>query len=207
MSDIMQKFMRLHLATRVGWGLFLGATAISLLFALGGVPVRELVRDPAAEFNYPAYGGLLSHLGIALMFGCTAICAFAATIASGRRNVLWGAAWLSLALTLDDLFLLHEEVLPELLGLPEILLYLLYAAIAAWLALSLRREGAGIDLGGLYVAIAFLGLSVLVDVFKVHGPFSFWLEDFSKLSGYGAWLTFWSMCAHNAITGETSDNQ
>ena len=135
--------MRLHLATRVGWGLFLGATVISLLFALGGVPVRELVRDPAAEYNYPAYGGLLSHLGIALMFGCTAICAFAATIASVRRNVLWGAAWLSLTLTLDDLFLLHEEVLPELLGLPEIILYLLYAAIAAWPGFPCAVKGLG----------------------------------------------------------------
>ena len=141
--------------------------------------------------------------GIAILIATASVTALAASLAPARRSLLATVAGLSACLAVDDMFMLHEEIGPEWLGIPELAFYLLYGVLAGYLAWCLWR--ARVDLAGLKVAMVFLGLSVLTDVFKVHGPFSYWLEDFTKLAGFGAWLVFWSATGRDAIVAARHD--
>ena len=171
----------------VAVGLFLLAGLVSLASARGGVHIAVLVRDPAAHFGFPPYAGLISHVGIALLTATAACAVMAAFLGAPHRRALFAAGALSAVLAVDDLFLLHETA-PRLI---EAGIFGLYGAMALLIALLLRSERAGTPLTGLKVAVAFLGISVVADVFKVYGPFAYWLEDFSKLAGFGAWAAFW----------------
>ena len=197
---------RLHPATLVGWGLFLAATVVSLVGTAFDVNFRQLIRDPASEFAIPIYAGALSHLGIWILVATAAIAGFAAVLSGRLTGPLAITALLSACLVLDDQFLLHEEIGPNVLGIPEILFYLTYLGAALWLLWGLRRDYPDVPLRGLVIACYFLGLSVITDVFKVHGPFSYWLEDFSKLAGFGAWLVFWASLARHEI-GKSAQDQ
>ena len=171
----------------VAAALFLLAGKVTLVSAWGGVHIAVLVRDPAAHFGFPPYAGLISHAGIALLTATAACALMAALLGAPHRRALLAAGMLSAVLAVDDLFLLHE-IAPRLI---EAGIFAVYGALALVIALLLRRERAGMPLTGLKVAVAFLGVSVVADVFKVYGPFAYWLEDFSKLSGFGAWAAFW----------------
>lgn len=195
--DIRSVLPSRHPASTVGWSLIAFATVAVLIAEWTGVPYATLLRDPAAEFDVPVHAGMLSFLGIALLIATAFVTAFAASLAPAHRVMLWLAAVLSGAMAVDDRFMLHERIGPSRLGIPEEVFYLSYGVMAAVLVLQLVRARA--DLTGLRIALMFLGASIAADVFKVHGPFSFWLEDFAKLAGFGAWLVFWSGFGRSVI--------
>ena len=105
-----------------------------LLAAQPFVPFDMLLRDTNAEVYDPQghvmfYRGALSNIGILLWWTSTSICAFAAfllrTATADLSRKRLGTAFLVYLsvftglLALDDLFMLHEEVLPVRLGVSE----------------------------------------------------------------------------------------
>lgn len=87
-----------------------------------GTPVsfKDVVVVAGGEF----YFGLILDLGILLFCVTTAICLFTACVASqqaDRRSIahLYSAGGLTTLLTVDVLFLLHKNVLPDLVGIPR----------------------------------------------------------------------------------------
>ncbi|MEM9270068.1 MAG: hypothetical protein AAGA78_14160 [Pseudomonadota bacterium] len=183
-------------------GVFLIATVISVFAGLNGVKLAHLVRDPAAVYKYPSYVGFFSHVGIFFMVSTAAITGFAAWLSRNleRENyvVLAAASVLSGTLVLDDVFMLHEEA--SRLG--EVAIFAVYGLIGLGIWHKLRGLDGRYDLNGFRIAIFFLGLSVFTDVFKIYGPFSHWLEDFSKLSGFAAWLMFWAGFSRQTLTSD-----
>jgi len=183
----------------VALGAFALAIVISLFAGAYGVKLAHLVRDPAAVYKYPSYVGFFSHIGIILMVSTAALTGFAAWVAHnlerGQVALLAAASLLSAGLVIDDIFMLHEQA--SRLG--EVAIYAFYGLVGLGIWYKLRELPEGYDLRGFGVAIFFLGLSVFVDVFKIYGPFSHWLEDFSKLSGFAAWLTFWAGFAFHGL--------
>ena len=104
------------------------------------VPVSVLLRDPNAT-AYDAqnqvmfYRGTISNLGILLWWAAASVYAFAAYLYRSRfgratssltHAFLVYMAALTGLLALDDLFMIHEELLPVRLGVPEVSMYVLY---------------------------------------------------------------------------------
>ncbi|MBM7066739.1 hypothetical protein [Actibacterium sp. 188UL27-1] len=179
-------------AVWVGIGLFLFAAGAAFIGAQNEVPAAVLMRDPAAQFGFPSYAGLLSHIGIVLLVATCAITGFTAMLAhdwNGDSGLLmFRVSVLSGLLAFDDIFMIHES-LPKK---GEVLLFALYGLAVLLIATRVWKVTGRQDIRGLVVAVVFLSLSVLLDVVRLFGPASAMLEDFFKLAGFGAWWAFWS---------------
>lgn len=170
------------------------------------VPFALLLRDANASAYDPALGvmfyrGALSNLGILLWWAAASVYAFSTYLARGtarslpiRAFLLYMALFTGL-LALDDLFMLHEEVLPIRLGIAEVVLYVIYGALAAGLVafVNLLLETAFLLLG---LAFAFFAVSVFTDqglaLFAINLPpgANLLLEDLTKMLGIVCWLVF-----------------
>lgn len=186
----------------LSWQALAFATALSA-FLIGavlhmhyrwGVPMGTLTQDPL--FHRPVYLGFLSQVGILLWAAAAAVCFIVAIVLrarGGARNeqaFFWSAGWLTTLLGIDDAFMLHDVVLPDQLGVPESIVYALYAgAVLAFVAVFFRRLLAS-EYATIVIAFAFFALSILADVRELPGLDPFLLEDGAKAIGIVAWVTY-----------------
>lgn len=171
--------------------LFAFASGLVWIGSMNGIAPSVLVRDPAAEFHFPFYAGLISYLGVAALIATAAVTGFASRLTLDQARLLGLVSFFSAILAFDDLFTLHEFVLPLILGVPEKVVYGVYAILFGLICLrvwALRRTFA---VSGFFVALMFLGLSVLLDIVKSGESQIYWLEDALKIAGFGAWMIFW----------------
>lgn len=194
------------LAATSGWLSFL-ILALPALF-IAGVAVQpwidpaDLLRDPlaVAELRQPecckVYYGAVSNLGVLMWMGGAAVCLFAAAVIvtqglrPGAVVFLAAAGLLTGFLAIDDLFLVHENVLPAF-GVPEPVTYAAYGMLGlAYLATS-WREILNHNVFLLAAGVVLLGTSVTID-WLVHSdhPLRIVLEDGAKLTGIAAWVGF-----------------
>lgn len=178
-------------AIAVGLGFTASVVAVAIGFAhLKGISVANLTRDPAAVLGGPAYIGFASHTGVVLWIAASAIAFFGGLLASQMRlpnnRFLYVAGALSLLLGLDDLMMLHEDILPRI-GIPQMLVLLAYASFAMVFVLRCYRE----ILSGSYVLFSLaalcLGTSLLIDLALPYSELEAAVEDCAKLFG----ITFW----------------
>jgi hypothetical protein len=173
--------------------------------------MEVLTRDPAFLLKARPYTGVLSSLGIGCWGAATALGALGWVALRGgdpRRRELSGAlrgfALLSAWLGLDDLAQLHEHA-PVYLGVSEIVVYLVYAALAAAWALRYRRvllERAPLPL---VIAIAGFATSVLADAFGTlwfEPPLV--LEDGSKLVAVANWAAWAGIAVWSELAAPTA---
>lgn len=154
-----------------------------------GLDPERLLRDPAPFTGEPFYLGAFSHFGV-LAWWSAAMAGLLGGLAlppgRSRRALLLGGA-ISALLAMDDLLLLHEEVLPVLLGLPERAVLAIHATLVAaylWHYRAWHRaRGAGALVAGLGLAAA----SVVVDL--TEGG-SMLLEDTLKFGGICGWAAY-----------------
>ena len=182
--------------------------ALFWLKGQGTLTIQRLTVDPSALAGAPAYTGLFSNAGVALWLSCASILLFCAR----RHRFLWMPGLLSLLLGLDDGLMLHEELIPQWLGLSDRVvqpgLYMVYAAL---LGLSLRPMRPWMKEPQFLILLAAmlcLGASIGVDLMIEsqwlsarhplmldHG-YAMWLEDGLKLLGIVAWWGYWTgFCA------------
>jgi hypothetical protein len=90
----------------------------------------------------------------------------------------------------DDLFLLHELVLPELFFLPEMVVYLIYLNILLVYAILFRAELMNSEFIILVIAAGLIGASQFVDSIPMPIPEDSFLEDAVKLFGIVTWFTY-----------------
>jgi hypothetical protein len=131
-----------------------------------GVSDVVLRSDPATATNMPFYLGFLSNAGLLLWSAGAVTCLYSSWLLSGgrqdMRRLALGGGVLTAWLLLDDMFMLHEAVLPRL-GISEIVVMAVYAVlVSCFLILNARRllQTDPLFLGS---ALLFLGLSVIVD--------------------------------------------
>lgn len=170
-----------------------------------GIPIANLTRDPNAISGYPAYTGLLSQFGIFFWAACPALCLFSATVLARRgkqprlRRFLLISALLTLLLALDELFMLHETVLPHL-GIPERVVlgsYLLFFGLyfARYFRLIWRTEFLP-----LLMALFFFGVSLLIDQRPLTNPnLHYLVEDGTKLVGIISWMAYFFQVSLQAL--------
>jgi hypothetical protein len=204
---------------RFASAVYLG-TFLLLLFTAGvavskEVPVTVFLRDPNALAGSPFYTGALSSLGVLLWGAAATVCFLGASVLreplSGRglRPFLLGAGAFTILLMLDDLFLVHEAVVPRYLGLQDSAVYAGYAGLAATLALRFRRTILTTRYSLLLLSVALLagsvGFDVLEDVFGVEGisvsglNLNYLVEDGLKLLGIAGWLVYLGWTARHSL--------
>lgn len=90
-------------------------------------------------------------------------------------------------LLLDDVLMLHDQLLGEWLGAPEPAVYALYAALVGTFVLVFRRELLAADRLLLLLAGGSLGVSVLLDVLSGVPPA---FDDYPNLVGIASLLAY-----------------
>ncbi len=195
---------KLHskLGTVIGAGLIMSAVIIVLFASVQPwVEARFLFMDPlvAGEMSGDCcrvHYGLLSNLGVLMWCVTASVNGMAALVLwlNGRRDILvwclvFGAVT-SLILCIDDLFLVHEEVLPYF-GVPQPLTVGVYGLITATYLACYRQILICNSPLLLIIALAGFGVSVGMDLMlKSVNNFVMVSEDGTKLVGIAAWMGF-----------------
>lgn len=97
---------------------------------------------------------------------------------------------LTVVLTLDDRFLLHELVLPHF-GVPEIVTYAAYGVLAVVLAVAFCRVLlAQPETWLLFLAVVAMGLSVGLDLTGIDSTVRRVAEETAKMTGASALTLF-----------------
>lgn len=157
-------------------------------------PVGTLTRDPSETTGSPWYLGMTSSLGAVGWSSAAAAFALGAAVTyslGGRRrttaSLATGSAF-TLVLLVDDVLLLHDDVVPRILPVEEEGIFAAYAfAGIAWLAAYFREMQAAVLL---LVGVAGLGLgtSVAIDlVWDSEGDWRLLAEDGTKFVGIWSW--------------------
>lgn len=180
--------------SRWRWFAFAACTAGALaLLHLAGVETSELVADPAAVGGFGAHVGMVSQLGLMVWGLAGGACLTAAAALRrerrdpGEATFLIATGALMLTLGVDDALLVHEEVIPDTLGVGEPVVFLLVGLLVAAYAVRFHRELLRSDRFLLGLGAGMLALSAAVDVpDAVPGT----VEDYFKSLGIVA-LAAW----------------
>ncbi|MCP9237143.1 hypothetical protein [Lewinella sp. JB7] len=172
------------------------------------VPIGDLFRDPLALTEAPVYFGLLSQLGF--FFWSVPVGALLLILVMGdwlrahSRGFILYSFLLTMGLALDDVFMLHETVLPDTLGVPQGIVFAVYIFSMAGYLLFNQTAILRAPFPILFVALGLFGTSMLVDL--APGPerligidMVFLLEDGAKLGGIIFWTCFQLVVCRNIL--------
>lgn len=185
---------------RTGALVHVGAAAVLAVIAIAAsvsdVASGDLVRDPTAVLGGPFHAGVLSNIGVLGWTTAAAVSGFGAALVPDRRfrRYLVATSALTAVLCLDDLLLIHDEVAPDHLGIPENVVLVLLGLAAAAYAMVFRRELTAVADRWLLLAasLGWFGASVFLDVVADDwfGRHHFLVEDGCKFVGIIAWAAF-----------------
>lgn len=178
--------------------LIAGAATLLVLTVLAwgawhGLSPLKLLRDPAQHEQIWPLTGLLSHLGVLLLWSGAVVCLFGAIAVRDRATalflLLFGA--FAVVVALDDLFMLHEYFWPRR-GVPTEVAQLGLGLFGAGLLVAFRRRLLGLAHLALHLAIGLLGISLAVDLLVTYSVASTVVEDTAKFTGYALWTGYWA---------------
>lgn len=175
-----------------------------LVFFLAGILVLSLkakiepsdvTRDFSGVFRLAPYVGFLSNLGIFMWCISLALTWFAWYFFSEIRKYrslgifYWYSGFLTLVLALDDLFQLHEVIIPEYLGLPEYSIYIVYLISALIYSIKYYKKLFNQHVAFVFVAYSLFAFSMGFDSLGLKMLFETYMEDCLKFSG----ICFWTL--------------
>ncbi|HNB37160.1 MAG TPA: hypothetical protein PK414_13125 [Anaerolineales bacterium] len=169
-------------------------------------PLWLLTREASEAMYFPAYIGILSNLGGLTWMATTTICLFTAmllhrsTTSFETKMFILSAGLLSLVITVDDMFRLHDQILLGLFGIREGFFYLLYLlTIMAFLGIF-RRQIFQRDYLLLVAALLFFFLSrqMFIDIPYLDGSYA--SGDILKYFGNMFWLAFFYRVAFQELS-------
>lgn len=188
----------------------------------GKIIIEKFLRDPAQTAGLPFYTGIVSNMGVLFWSAAAGICLLAYAVLrrmapaakdfhrfflmSGILTVLW---------VTDDLFMIHEEVVPEVifhkrsfLHIKEgavLIAYALYTLLFLWMCrktILKKTDWAllALALCGLFGSILADkgGLKYLVPVKTTRG----FIEDGAKFIGILGWTLYFAHTAWQVIVAE-----
>lgn len=160
------------------------------------IQLNHFTKDPVQIMNAPFYTGLFSNIGILLWCASVVICFFVRPFLPKNdenkpaRIFLFFSGLVTMLLMTDDLFLLHEEVFPIYLGVPEKGVFVIYSNILLLYALLFRETIFKTDFIILGLAFFLIGGSTFVKRIPMPIPEDTFLEDAVKLFGIICWFTY-----------------
>jgi hypothetical protein len=188
------------------WPIFAICISVGILAVIGiqtaslvaGRPGMILTRDPVSLMGASPFIGLLSNIGILFWSSTTAICFIGALILrNSNRNPAMSLFLLlsgifSLVLTLDDLFLLHENVFPTYFHIYQPVTYTAYVVLTLVYLLVFYHLILRTEYLLLLAALLFLGMSLILDSLFGYGNVRVLIEDSLKFVGILFWLAYFS---------------
>lgn len=179
----------------VGLGL-LPLLAVVLASVVADIRLSDATRDAIDVTGASIYVGALSNLGVVLWVVTAACCLFAAAILRSSNSsstdirFLAATGLVTAIAAVDDLFLLHERVLTQFLGVPDATYVVLWLGIGiAYLVVaggSLRRHASP----AMIAAISLFAVSVSIDIFAPFTDQWTFIEDSAKYLGIVLWMLF-----------------
>jgi len=179
--------------------------SIVLLFHfLGEIPIGNLTRDPSAIMGAPFHTGILSQTGMTFWSASASICMFSTKVISKYpdsfklKRFLFVSGLLTMLLGLDDIFLLHESVFPNL-GIHEKVVYATYAGLVLFYLVKFYPIILDTKYIFLVMALGFFALSVIFDKSSIPGIDPYLLEDGAKIIGIVSWLFYFFQVGTDSI--------
>jgi hypothetical protein len=192
------------------YGATLGLVAAAWLGAeLVDRSFSNVTHDPLAVAKEPFYVGALSNVGVLVWWTAAVACAVtAAVLWRSRRDVaapLGAAGLLAAALTADDLFMVHDVILPDYLHVPEPVTYAAYVAAATAFAVAYRTFLSRTRWALLALVLLFFACSVVIDwlVSDEREEQLAGVEDVFKLFGIVTWAAYWIPLALGSLRAST----
>jgi len=183
----------------------LGLLGLATVAAQETVPVEDLFLDASVVGGGHWYAGLVTSfavMGWTIAAVSLGFCCLASRM-SGRQNAALATGSIGLIVTLllfDDLFLLHTNVVPKVLGGSKWLLIGLEAiAILVW-SIRWKSEIIRTRWELLLAAAAGFGASLVFDRFPVGGDWTLVAEDGAKVLGVFA-LATWAVSTAADLIG------
>jgi hypothetical protein len=170
-------------------------------------PLSHVTHDPLAVAKEPFYVGALSNFGVLVWWTAAITCLVAAVVLrDSHRGVtapLGAAGLLAAALTADDLFMVHDVILPDKLGVPEPLTYAVYGAAGLAFAVAFRTFLLNTRWLVLALVVLFFACSIGIDelVSDTREEQLAGVEDVFKLFGIVTWAAYWVPIALDALAG------
>lgn len=195
----MKDNLRRHKWLYLSWVLIF---SVILIFAASGVRMTKLSMDPLAQLGQPFYLGMISNLGILLWMATASVTLFSSfhlkpgvAHPQGTSFLRW-VAILSLMLMCDDLLMLHEQVFPEYLHLPEIMVYVIYLVYTSLFFLKFwRLILSQANYKFLILAFFFFGMSIIIDLDMFPGGID--IEDSFKILGLTTYAYYFITLSSN----------
>lgn len=172
-------------------------------------PFAIITRDPLAVTDGQPYFGLLSNIGILFWCAATVICSFSwfvtrHTSQPETKKFLLCSGALTMLLLMDDLFMLHETVFPEMMGIRQRYVILTYMLLTlAWLVRFRKTILASRYIPLLLIAFGFFVISLISDLPSVFVDGEYWhhlFEDGAKLIGIVSWFNYFLHVCTQAVT-------
>lgn len=160
-------------------------------------------RDPAATFGFSPFAGLISNIGIFVLLSAGAISIFSFFQNKKSKFLLLWVGLFSAFLAMDDFFMLHEDIIPRKLGIPEIFVYASYGFFVMTIIIAFFGDIAGKRHIGLYTSVILLAFSVIVDI-TIDSVVA---EDTLKFLGIVLWSAYWIRQSHFSITPLWRDSE
>ncbi len=163
---------------------------VQLFSFLMDIPIENLTRDVIAVSGSYIYNGMLSQIGLLIWGAAAAISLFSWWRLSGTddrkmRSFLLASGIFTLWLCLDDMFLLHEEFLPNIVGISEDLVIIAYLLILLGYLGGFFKTILKTEFIILIYALGFFSGSILLDKFVQSWSSIF--EDGMKFLGLVGW--------------------
>ena len=199
---IKNQILKIWPTTVLGIIVSLGGAGITVFVAnLTGNPIWKLAKDPAEVMRFPPYIGMLSNWSGMLWIAAAAICLFSAIIlkqqnAAGATVMFIAVSGgFSLFLGIDDLFRLHDHVLPKLFHIRERIFYALYLVVILAYLLYFLPKILEYDYLLLGAAFFLFGLSRRVFITLPYFDQFMTTGDVLKYFGIVSWLAFFYRAA------------
>ena len=147
LSPFFEQIKNIFPTLLISGAIAIGGASVTVLTAnLTGNPIWRLAKDPAQVVGYEPYIGMLSNWAVLLWFASAVICLFTEIVlrksgaALRPRLFFLASGILSLTIALDDLFLFHDVILPNTLGIRESFFYLIYLVTIILYVLVFLRD-------------------------------------------------------------------
>ena len=184
---------------------------IATISAVFQVPMPAITRDVASLADVHPLSGFLSSLSILLWCTTAAICLFSAitirrTASTEVYRFLLFSSFLSMYLLFDDLFLFHESLAPDYLGLSQRFVILFIGIATLSYLIMFRHIILRTNYLFLVLALGFLTTSVALDVYLEQwmwgiGHWVYFLEDGTKWLGISTWCSYYSQTSFHLLRG------
>ena len=190
------------------WILTVGILAITITMIVFGkstnIDLSYFSRDLNALAGNPWYFGTITFLCSFFWSFTVAICFFTFALLKNDRlkeaQLFKIIGIFTIILLIDDVFMIHEDIFPNYLSIPERVIYLIYFFIVIYVVKQYFNFIKKTNYIILFTAIFLLGTSAFFDILSNNVlPDKNFYEDVIKLFGTTFWFYYFFDTCYNAV--------